>query len=230
MPGRSIEARRSLGPPAEPWTISDVPRSSLERSFRRAGDGGMVLLAFPGRDRDAGFSPDYEVVKLRATKGDGHRLVTVRLRTRPETKGYRHDSTFVFDADDLFVVRSEHDVELDRLFEGRYEYDHEGNRPIFRVLTSMSVDRTPPKISTRLEVTECQFGAIPESEFALEPFLASLRPGELTWKHAEEPSTATLLDWYWLAFVGGGISLACGSGLAIGSRERDRRGATADGD
>ena len=146
----------------------------------------------------------------------------------PEVKGYREDCTFVFDADDLFVVRSEHAEESGRSFEGRYFYDHQGERPIFRALTSTSVDPTPPKLLTRLEVTECRFGPIPESEVAPEPFLGRLQPGEITWKQVEEPSTAALLEWYWLAFVGGGISLAGGSGLALGSRYRDRRALRAD--
>ena len=77
----------------------------------------------------------------------------------------------------------------------------------------------------RLDVEECVFGPIPAAEFALEPFLASLGPDLLSRQHEFEPSTATLLDWYWLAFVAGGISLAGGSGLALGSRYRDRRAA-----
>ena len=150
--------------------------------------------------------------------------MTLRLRTSPEVKGRdREDYTFVFDADDLFVVRSVHGVELARAFEVRYDYDHEGGRPIFRALTSTSLDPTTPKWSTRLEVTECRFGPIPESEFAPESFLGRLEPDGIIRKPVEEPSTATLLDWYWLAFVGGGISLAGGSGLALGSRCRDRR-------
>jgi hypothetical protein len=79
-----------------------------------------------------------------------------------------------------------------------------------------------------LDVEECRFGPIPEAEFAPEPFLASLGPGPLDRQHEFEPSTATLLDWYWLAFVGGGISLAGGSGLALGSRYRDRQALWAD--
>ena len=74
---------------------------------------------------------------------------------------------------------------------------------------------------------ECRFGPIPESEFALEAFLAGLGPDGLIRKQVE-PSTATLLDWYWLAFVVGGISLAGGAGLALGSRDRDRQALRAD--
>ncbi len=113
-------------------------------------------------------------------------------------------------------------------YEGRYEYDHEGGRPIFRAFTSTSVDPISPKVSTRLEVTECRFGPIPESEFAPESFLGRLKPDGIIRKQVGEPSTATPLDWYWLAFVGGGISLAGGSGLALGSRYRDRRALRAD--
>ncbi|MGP0067594.1 MAG: hypothetical protein ACLQGP_28865 [Isosphaeraceae bacterium] len=74
-----------------------------------------------------------------------------------------------------------------------------------------------------MDVEECRFGLIPEAEFAREPFLASLGPVRPGRQPAVEPSTATPLDWYWLVFVGGGISLAGGSGLALGSRCRDRR-------
>ena len=59
-------------------------------------------------------------------------------------------------------------------------------------------------------------------------FLARLKPDGMIWEQVEEPSTATLIDWYWLAFGGGGISLAGGSGLALGSRDRDRRALRAE--
>ena len=49
----------------------------------------MVLLRYPQEHKDAGFSTDFEVVKLKATTSDGHRLVTLRLRTSPEVKGHR---------------------------------------------------------------------------------------------------------------------------------------------
>jgi len=91
-----------------------------------------------------------------------------------------------------------------------------------------SRDSTPPKLSGRLEVTECSFGPIPESEFAEEPFLARLQTGEIIWKQVEEPPTGTVVEWCWLAFVVGGISLAGGSGLALGSRDRDGQALRAD--
>ena len=97
--------------------------------------GGLILLQYPQNLKDIGFSTDYEVVKLQTTTNDGHRLVTLRLRTSPEVKGRdRWDYTFVFDADDLFVVRSVHGVELGVAFEVQFDYDHEGGRPIFRAL------------------------------------------------------------------------------------------------
>ena len=74
-----------------------------------------------------------------------------------------------------------------------------------------------------MDVEECRFGPIPEAEFAPEPFLASLGPGEVVRKAIGEPSTATALDWYWVAFVLGGINLAGGLIVAMGSRRRDRR-------
>jgi hypothetical protein len=183
----------------------------------------MVLLRYPQEPKLAGFSTDYEVVELKSRTSDGHRLVTLRLRTSPELKGLREDCTFVFDADEMFVVRSERANQGDGKFEGRYDYDRQGGRPIFQVLTATNVGSTPPKLSARLEVTECRFGPIPESEFAEEPFLARLQAGEIIWKQVEEPPTGAVLKWCWLAFVGGGLSLASGSGLALGSRYRDRR-------
>jgi hypothetical protein len=227
-PERSIEARRSLLSPDEPWTITEVPRSSLEQSYSRACNGGMVLLRYPEQPKLAGFSTDYEVVELKSTTGDGHRLVTLRLRTSPEVKAHREDFTFVFDADEMFVVRSERAHQWDGSFEGRYDYDRQGGRPIFQAITAMNVDSTPPKLSARVEVTECRFGPIPEAEFAEDSFLARLQAGEIIWKQVEEPPTGTVLKWYWLAFVVGGMSLAGGSGVALGSRYRDRRALRAE--
>jgi hypothetical protein len=237
-----------------PWERLTLPRteysedslSSREQSYRRtlqaiddhsttveepAVHGGLILLEYPRNRKDIGFSTDYEVAKLQTTTSEGHRLVTLRLRTSPEVKGReREDCTFVFDADDLFVVRSLRGEG----FNVQYDYDHEGGRPIFRALTggSTSLDATTPKWSTRLEVTECRFGPIPESEFAPESFLGRLEPDGIVREHVGEPSTstATLLDRYWLAFVVGGMSLAGGSGLALGSRARDRRALRTDQD
>ena len=109
-PDRSIEARRSLRSPNEPWTIREVPRSSLEQSYRRACNGGMVLLRYPQEPKLAGFSTDYEVVELKSATTDGHRLVTLRLRASPEVEGRRDDCSFVFDADEMFVVLSEREI------------------------------------------------------------------------------------------------------------------------
>jgi hypothetical protein len=79
-----------------------------------------------------------------------------------------------------------------------------------------------------LDVEVRRFGPIPVAEFALEPFLASLGAGRPNWQPAEERSTVMLLDWYWLGFVGGGIRLAGGSGLALRGRNRDRRALRAE--
>ena len=192
----------------------------------------MILLQYPQILKDIGFSTDYEVVELNTTTSDGHRLVTLRLRTSPEVKGRdREDCTFVFDADDLFVVRS--DALRRTSQDGRSMADT--STTIRTAARSFGRHRRRARSNPAEAVgpsdwrwTECRFGPIPESEFAPEPFLARLEPGGIIRKQVEEPSTATLLDWYWLAFVGGGISLAGGSGLALGSRYRDRRALRAD--
>ncbi len=242
-PDHSLRAFRELSPETGPWTIVEDAQFTPLQAYRQAlgrvesnsgnnffdaTHGGATLLEFPQAFKEFGLSTDYEVVQLNATTGDGHRLVTLRLRTGPEVKGRdQGDFTFVFDADDLFVVRSIHsgeplqDVASDR----RYEYDHADGRPVLRsfVKPILSQHRT-----LRLDVEECRFGPIPEAEFALETFLADLKPDQIIRKPVVKPSTATLLDWYWLAFVAGGISLAGGCGLALRSRDRDRRVPRAD--
>ncbi len=191
--------------------------------------GGLILLAYPSQYQHGGIATDDEVVELSARVSDGHRFVTLRLRASPEVNGRDPAvTTFVFDADDLFVVRSVHGENLGHRSEARYEYDHQGDRPIFRACTANSLAPTTPTWSARLEVTECRFGPIPESEFAPESFLGHLKSDGIVRNHVEEPSTATSLDRYWLAFVAGGISLACGSALALGSRRRDRQSLRAE--
>jgi hypothetical protein len=251
-PDRSVQAWRHLGPTAEPWKIIEGSPASREESYRAALEiiekqstmvgevavhGGLVLLGLLQICKDFGFSTDYEVAQLDTMTGDGHRLVTLRLRTSSKVESpSRHDSTYVFDADDLFVTRSEH-CELSgplykgrSEYEGRFEYDHEGGRPVFRAVSFTTVEPPKPKESTRLEVTECRFGPIPESEFAAESFLDQLKPEGIIRDPTGAPSdsTATLLDWYWLAFVAGGINLAVGSGLASASRNRDGRAVLVD--
>jgi hypothetical protein len=237
-PDYSLHAFRDVLPEITPWMIEEdahatpgqrypQARYSVESAsggvFFDATHGGAALLTFPQILDGGGASTDYEVVELGATTSDGHRLVTLRLRTGPDVKGGdQKDCTFVFDADDLFVARSIHyEAPLAGFVaDCRYEYDHPDGRPVLR-----SCVTTIPGLRQiiRLDVEECRFGPIPEDEFGLETFLASLGPGRPHWRPVVQPSTATPLDGYWLAFVVGGISLAGGSGLALRSRYRHRR-------
>ncbi len=123
------------------------------------------------------------------------------------------------DADDLFVARSLRYELPERASEseGRFEYDHSGGRPVLR--SFVTTTRGSQRI-VRLDVEECRFGPIPESEFGLEAFLAGLGPGRPDRTPEARPSTAMVLDRYWLAFVAGAISLVGGTGLAVGSRGR----------
>ncbi len=243
-PDHSLRAFRKLIPKIGPWTIrEDAYQATPLQAYRRAlfrvewasgnnhfvaTHGGAILLEYPQNLKQSGFSTDYEVVQFNAMTVDGHRLVTLRLRTGPEVKGSdRNDITYIFDADDLFVLRSIHFGEplQNRVSDIQFEYDHPDGRPVLR----SSVRTIPAQhLTSRVDVEECRFGPIPEAEFALEPFLASLGPGRPVRQQEVEPSTATLLDWYWLAFVVGGINLAGGSGLALGSRYRDRRALRAE--
>jgi hypothetical protein len=237
-PDHSLRAFRELTPKIESWTIRGDGQVTPLQAYRQAlgqvesasdswffaaTHGAAILLEYPQNLKEIGLSTDYEVVQFSATTVDGHRLVTLRLRTGPEVKGRdREDFTLVFDADDLFVVRSIHYGEPGQGLDSDlcFEYDHRDGRPVLR-----SFARTIPAQhrTIQLDVEECRFGPIPEAEFALKPFLASLGPVRPVRQPEVEPSTATWLDRYWLAFAGGGISLAGGSGLALGSRHRDRR-------
>jgi hypothetical protein len=69
-------------------------------------------------------------------------------------------------------------------------YDHPDGRPVLRSLVTMIAGQVR---TSRLDVEECRFGPIPESEFAPEPFLAGLRSGLLNRQQAVEPSIATWL-------------------------------------
>ena len=103
----------------------------------------------------------------------------------------------------------------------RFEYDRSSE-----AAPSCARSPRPWRVSRpfiRLEVEECRFGPIPEAEFAVEPFLADLQPGGIFRKPVAEPAIVTLLGWYWLAFLAGGISLAGGCGLTLSSRNRDRQ-------
>ncbi len=235
-PDHSVRANRKFRPEIVPWTIhQDAYQATPEQAYRRAlfkvesasgnnffdaTHGGAILLEYPRNLEEISFSTDYEVVKLDANSVDGHRLVTLRLRTAPEVKGRdRTDQTFVFDADDLFVVRSIHfgDPQRGSASDCRFAYDHPDGRPVLRSFVRSLPDQ---KRTLRLDVEECRFGPIPETEFALEPFLADLGTGEILRKREVESATPKLLGWCWMAFVAGGISLAGGSGLALGSRNR----------
>ena len=48
---------------------------------------GWSYFGIPRKPRISGLTTDYEVVELKSTTGDGHRLVTLRLRTSPKVKG-----------------------------------------------------------------------------------------------------------------------------------------------
>lgn len=234
-PDHSLRVWRDLAPRKEPWTIrrdgmafpEQAHQYALERVESAASDqffdathGGASLLEFPQNLKRAGLSTDYEIVTLDTTVRDGHRLVTLRLRTCPGEKGRkRNDYTFVFDADDLFIARSLHYEDPDGGFvsDVRFTYEYPDGHPALRstVATIAKEHRT-----LRVDVEQCRFGPIPDSEFAFEPFLASLGPDRPDWQPAAESPSAPLLGWCRLAFLGGGISLVGGAGLALRNRER----------
>ncbi len=239
-PDHSIRVGRDLKPTVGAWTSPDEPRATREQSYRLALSridssanfrgflalhGGAALLEYPQIFKDEGISPDFEVARLESSTVDGHPVVTLGLRSSPLAQGKdRQSHTFVFAVDDSYVARSMHYEFPNQATDTECRYDHPDGRPVLRSLVMTTPLKAKNQTRTfRVDVEECRFGPIPEAEFALEPFLASLGPGEVVRKVVGEPSTATPLDWYWVAFVLGGINLAVGFVVTLGSHRRDRR-------
>ena len=184
----------------------NTPRSSKNKGCRRTSK-------WPG-------CPPRPTMGTRGSRsGCGHRLRPARPIARLSRSSSRSTTR-------SWSARASYELPIEKLVSDcRLEYDHPDGRPVLRSL----VTTIPGQHRTiRLDVEECRFGPIPETEFALEPFLADLKPGEIIRKPVVEPAIATLLGWYWMAFVAGGISLAGGSGLALRSRDRDRQAPRAD--
>jgi hypothetical protein len=245
-PDHSIWLVRDLKPTIGVWTTPPEPQVSREHAYRwvqsridwsanfhgfLALHGGAALLEYPQTLTEVGISPDFEVACLESSIADGHPLVTLGLRTSPSVPAKdRQTHTFVFAVDDSYVVRSMRYEFADRTATvTECQYDHPDGRPVLRSLVTTFPLEDKDKIRTlRVDVEECQFGPIPEAEFAVEPFLASLGPGEVVWHQEVEPSISTILDWYPVAFVLGGISLAGGGVVALGGRRRYRRESRGD--
>ncbi len=189
-----------------------------------ATHGGAALLQFPQILKQQGTALDLEVARLSTSTDDGHPLLTLGLRSPPEAReADRQALTFVFAVDDSFVVRS--DTLRTTQAEARL------GLPL-RVRPSGRPPRPSLVSSRRSRVKSGPSDWMWRSAGSgRSPRPSS--PSNLSWPASSrarsigsmsfEPSTATLLDWYWLAFVAGGISLAGGSGLALGSRYRERR-------
>ena len=182
------------------------------------------MLEFPHTLKEQGMSSDLEVGRLSTSTEGGHPSITLGLRSPPDAReADRHSITFVFAADDSFVLLSR-PVQKYRfgklVSDCRLEYDHLDGRPVLRSLVTTIVDQVR---TMKLDVEECRFGPIPETEFAArKSFLADHKPFEIIRKPVVEPAIPTFLGWHWVAFVAGGISLACGSGLALRGRGRGR--------
>ncbi len=240
-PDHSIRVGRNLTPAIGPWTSPEEPRDTRLESYRRALGridwsannhgflalhGGAALLEYPRHFKEYGLPADFEVARLEAATVAGHPVMTLGLRTSPAVpEKDRQSHTLVFAVDDSYVARSmRYEFPTRPASVTECQYDHPDGRPVLRSLVATIPLKAANQSRTlRVDVEECRFGPIPAAEFALEPFLASLQPGEFVRPPLAEPSTGTVLDWYWLALGGGGISLAGGAALALGSRSRDRR-------
>ena len=146
--------------------------------------------------------------------------MSLRLRTTAVSEvdaTRRGDLTFVFDAEDDFVVRSilGRDDLGNRKSRTRFDYDHPDGRPVLRSEVTQDFNGT---WTNRLDVEECRFGPIPETEFTPEVFLVSLGPGRIARPLDAHRALATLNAWWAGAFALGGLSLA--GGLVPGRRDR----------
>ncbi len=241
-PDQSIGVSRDLHPSVGAWTFfTDEPGTTREQSYRRtlrrinraaanhgflALHGGAVLLEYPQNQRDMSIAADFEVIRLESATIDGHPTVTLGLRSLPTIPAKDQQThTFHFAADDSYVVRSMEYITPTMTSTCKCQYNHADGRPVFRsYVTTIPGSTRSPARTVSLNVEQCEFGPIPAAEFAVEPFLNSLKPGRGYHPPASEPaSTATLLDWYWLAFVGGGLSLTGGIGLAVSTRLKGPR-------
>ena len=244
-PDHSIRVGRDRKPAIGPWTTPEEPQATRLESYRRALGridssannhgflalhGGAALLEYPRHFKEYGLTTDFEVARLEAGTVAGHPVMTLGLRTSPAVpEKDRRLNTLVFAVDDSYVARSlRYESPTRPAIVTECQYDHPAGRPVLRSLvTTLPLTAANQSRTLRVDVEECRFGPIPAAEFAVEPFLASLQPGEFVRPPLAEPSTGTFLDWYWLAFGGGGISLAGGAALAMGGRSRDRQGSRA---
>ncbi len=221
-------------PPGHPRALLPVGAQPKIDSLVRTPTGFSHFMAgrscshSPKDWRESGISLDFqEVARLESSIADGHPLVALGLRASPSVPAKdRQASTFVFAADDdSYVVRSMLSESADQAATAtECQYDHPDGRTVLRSLVTTIPLKDKDQIRTiRLDVEECRFGPIPEAEFAVEPFLASLGPGDVVWHQEVGLSIATILNGYWVAFVIGGISLAGGGVVALDVRRRDRR-------
>ena len=232
-PNHSIWVERRFKPEVKPWTMTQLdPQTTADQTYRHAlsviesrasmtqwlTSHGATLLELPELLWSYGIPEDLAVAEFQTTTEGGHHLVTLELRASPSTPGAKPSGfRFSFDADDGYLVRSIRDQIHGQTGDTLLEYDQIDGRPILRSLVTKFEPNGQPR-TLRMVVDDCQFGPIDESEFALEPFLASLGPGPIVRETAQEPSTATPLDYYSVAFVLGGVSLAGGLGLLMTSK------------
>ena len=238
-PRRSIQADRAA--PDRPWEYEDAairtPDQARHRALRRinefdaAGRRSVALVALTDDIARLDLVDHLVVTALdRFTEADRPRVrVRIEDHSPADRRRYWRAVTYVLAADDLYAVQSERAEVVEPVnttYRSSFTYDRHEGIPVLRSVQFSTDSPSGSRSTSELKVVERRFGPIPESEFAPESFLDGLKPNGISREQVKEPSTATILDWYWLALGGGGISLAGGSGLALGSR--DRRALRAD--
>ena len=130
----------------------------------------------------------------------------------------RQALTYVFAVDDSFVVRSLH-YELPKqklVSDCRFEYDHPDGQPVLRSLVTTVVGQPGPPSDWMWR--SAGSGRSPRPNSRSNRFWPTSSPAKIIRNPVVQPAIVTILGWYWMAFVAGGISLAGGCGLALRSR------------
>ncbi len=148
-PDHSLYAARDVSPELGPWTFWDddgqaTPQQAYQVALSKvvsfssnnaflASHGGAELLQYPQILKQEGMLPDLEVARLSTSTDLGYPMITLGLRSPPEVReADRQAFTFVFAADDSFVLRSRrYELPIGKLVaDCRLEYDHLDGRPV----------------------------------------------------------------------------------------------------
>jgi hypothetical protein len=220
-PARSLAARRQS--PGEPWESEHDPAVSSQRlyerilrtierehPFRHFSPAALLELSEAlGRRADVG---SVAVTALERFTENGRHLFRVRFEDRSPTDGFPWRSiTYLFGADDLFMLRSFEYAFRDGTLKGEVGYEVRNGIPVLR---SAQTSNAGKRTRSRFTVVECDFEPTPEKEFAPEHIL----DGPVVRKLASPqlpPRESSIWDWYAVPLILGVVNLVGGAGTVL---------------